>query len=153
MRPGSIVALAVLVGWLALAALAAQPAPRHGRTTDAHASPRTSTTAPAGVAPSSPRTPSGEALRALRDGGLLDLNAATVADLELLPGVGPRLAERIAQARSARGGRFASVAELRAVSGIGPTKLARIARVACAGEGCAEAQRSSASTSESVLTR
>lgn len=50
--------------------------------------------------------------------GLLDLNAATVAELEELPGVGPVLAQRIVDWRTEHG-RFASVDELGEVSGIG----------------------------------
>lgn len=135
MRPGSIATLASFVGWLALTALAAAPAP--------------STSLRQPIREQAPAR-SGTAVRALREGQPLDLNRATAADLELLPGVGPKLAERIATARSERGGRFESLGDLQAVSGIGPAKLAQIARVACAGEGC---QRSSASTSDSVLTK
>jgi competence ComEA-like helix-hairpin-helix protein len=142
MRPGSLAALALIVGWLALAALAAE------RSSPSPAQPGRSMQAREQAA-----APSAVALRALREGELLDLNRATLADLELLPGVGPRLAERIADARRERGGRFGSLADLQAVSGIGPAKLERIGRVACAGEGCKPAQRSSVSTSDSVLTK
>ena len=38
---------------------------------------------------------SGQALRALRTGGRLDINRASARELELLPGIGPRLAQRI----------------------------------------------------------
>jgi competence protein ComEA len=88
---------------------------------------------------------------ALRSGQPIDLNAATLGDLELLPGVGPKLAQRIAEARSARGGAFGSIADLQAVSGIGPAKLEQIASAACVGASCP--QRSKASTAESVLTK
>ncbi len=50
--------------------------------------------------------------------GKLDLNLATVAQLDALPGLGPVLAERIVQWRTAHG-RFASVDQLREVPGIG----------------------------------
>lgn len=53
----------------------------------------------------------------------LDLNAATAADLDALPGIGPVLAERIVAWRTANG-RFSRVAELTEVSGIGPALLA-----------------------------
>jgi competence protein ComEA len=56
-------------------------------------------------------------------GGLLDLNAATVADLDALPGIGPVLAQRIVDHRSAQG-RFTSVAQLEDVPGIGPATFA-----------------------------
>ncbi len=55
----------------------------------------------------------------------IDLNSATETELELLPGVGPVLAERIFQWRSEHG-RFSSVDELGEVSGIGPAILERI---------------------------
>lgn len=53
--------------------------------------------------------------------GLLDLNAATVAELDDLPGIGPVLAERIVEWRTEHG-RFASVDQLREVPGIGESK-------------------------------
>jgi competence protein ComEA len=54
-------------------------------------------------------------------GALLDLNAATASDLDALPGIGPVLAQRIVDWRTANG-RFASVDQLREVSGIGEAK-------------------------------
>jgi comEA protein len=56
----------------------------------------------------------------------LNLNTATAAELELLPGIGPALAGRIVEHRT-RVGRFKSVAELDDVSGIGPRTLERLA--------------------------
>lgn len=55
----------------------------------------------------------------------VDLNAATVGDLDALPGVGPVLAGRILAWRSQHG-RFSRVAELGEVPGIGDTLLARL---------------------------
>ena len=55
----------------------------------------------------------------------VDLNAAGVAELDLLQGIGPRLAERIIADRNRRG-RFASVDDLVRVSGIGPRTIDRI---------------------------
>ena len=49
----------------------------------------------------------------------IDVNTATVAELERLPQVGPTLARRIVEDRAARG-RFRSVEDLRHVRGIGP---------------------------------
>ena len=59
-------------------------------------------------------------------GGLLDLNAATVADLDALPGIGPVLAQRIVDHRTAQGP-FTSVDQLDDVSGIGPAIYAELA--------------------------
>jgi competence protein ComEA len=53
---------------------------------------------------------------------LVNLNTATVADLDTLPGIGPALAQRIIEYRSKAGG-FRTVDELDNVSGIGPAKL------------------------------
>ncbi len=59
-------------------------------------------------------------------GGAVDLNAATVADLDALPGIGPVLAQRIVDWRTEHG-RFASVEQLREVTGIGDAKYADLA--------------------------
>jgi competence ComEA-like helix-hairpin-helix protein len=56
--------------------------------------------------------------------GKLDLNKATPAELEALPGIGPALAARIIAQRKAAGG-FRSVEDLLAVRGIGEKTLAR----------------------------
>ena len=103
-------------------------------------------TTPAGVAPSAALAPGAPALgagAASASGApsppwaaaqrpvapaapvVLDLNRATAAELETLPGIGPVLAERIVAYRT-RNGRFTSVEELREVSGIGAAKLAQI---------------------------
>lgn len=58
--------------------------------------------------------------------GRLDVNLATVTDLDELPGIGPVLAERIVAHREASGP-YSSVEGLGAVRGIGPKLLAEIA--------------------------
>jgi competence protein ComEA len=55
--------------------------------------------------------------------GPLDLNAATQAQLEELPGIGPALAGAILRYRDEHGG-FRSVGELREVRGIGEARFA-----------------------------
>jgi competence protein ComEA len=62
-------------------------------------------------------------VRAPSDGGLVDLNTATAAQLQTLPGVGEVLAQRILDWRAANG-RFSSVNQLREVSGIGERRFA-----------------------------
>jgi competence protein ComEA len=57
--------------------------------------------------------------------GLLDLNQATEEDFDALPGIGPRLAERILEYRKSAGA-FHSLDELRAVKGIGKKTFERI---------------------------
>lgn len=54
--------------------------------------------------------------------GPIDLNAATVTDLDALPGVGPVLAQRIIDWRSEHGP-FRNVEQLREVAGIGDRKF------------------------------
>lgn len=56
----------------------------------------------------------------------IDLNRAPRSELILLPGIGPRLAERIVQDREVNGP-FGSLDELQRVRGIGPRTVERIA--------------------------
>lgn len=70
--------------------------------------------APSGSAPAGPGAAST---------GSLDLNTATVAQLDALPGVGPVLAQHILDWRTEHG-RFDSVDQLNSVTGIGDSKFA-----------------------------
>jgi competence protein ComEA len=56
----------------------------------------------------------------------VDLNTASAAELELLPSVGPRLAERIVADRAAHGP-YGSVEELARVPGVGRATVESIA--------------------------
>ncbi len=58
-------------------------------------------------------------------GGLIDINSATVAQFDGLPGVGPVIAQRLFDYRTERG-RFKSVDDLRQVEGIGPKKFEQL---------------------------
>jgi competence protein ComEA len=66
---------------------------------------------------------SGGASADTESGALIDLNNATSAQLETLPGIGPALAGAIIAERDRRGG-FRSVNELREVRGIGEKRFA-----------------------------
>lgn len=70
--------------------------------------------------------PGGDSSGGAASSGVVDLNTATLAQLETLPGVGPVLAQHILDWR-AQHGRFGSVSQLRQVSGIGASKYAALA--------------------------
>ncbi|MFG1609378.1 ComEA family DNA-binding protein [Actinoplanes sp. NPDC049265] len=74
--------------------------------------------------------PSGGAVAPAAGGGSapgvpINLNTATLADLDNLPGVGPVLAQRILEARDAQGG-FKTVGDLRKVNGIGASRFEQL---------------------------
>jgi competence protein ComEA len=58
-------------------------------------------------------------------GAPVDLNSATVEQLDTLPGIGPTTAQKIVAYRQQHGA-FHSLAELDAISGIGPARLAEL---------------------------
>ncbi|WP_201260872.1 ComEA family DNA-binding protein [Embleya scabrispora] len=77
-----------------------------------------------GATPPPAANPSGAGSTASAGGApaaVLDLNTATAAQLEQLPGVGPVLARQIIEKRTQLG-RFAAVDQLRQVRGIGDRK-------------------------------
>ena len=73
-----------------------------------------------------PPAPVGTAPGGDPPGALVDLNSASAAELETLPGIGPVTAAAIVTHRE-REGPFRSVAALQDVTGIGPAKLGGIA--------------------------
>ena len=79
-----------------------------------------SITSPTGAAPSPPVDEKGSA-----SGELVDLNTATVEQLDALPGVGPVTAAAIVAWRDANGS-FAGVDQLGEVEGIGPARLEKL---------------------------
>ena len=64
--------------------------------------------------------------------GPIDVNVATVDELATLPRIGPTLAARIVQDRSAHG-RFATIDDLDRVPGLGPSTVHEIRAHAIAG--------------------
>jgi competence protein ComEA len=77
------------------------------------------------VGPDAPAEPA-RAAGPASPGSPLDLNSATLEQLDGLPGVGPVLAGRILDWRTAHG-RFAAVDQLREVSGIGARTFEQLA--------------------------
>lgn len=82
-----------------------------------------SVAAGAAPAPAAPAPASGSARP--KPGGVLDLNTATVEQLDALPGVGPVTAAAIVAWRQSNG-KFASVDQLADVDGIGPARLDKL---------------------------
>ncbi|MBK8135869.1 MAG: ComEA family DNA-binding protein [Chloroflexi bacterium] len=72
---------------------------------------------PSGQVTAPPATPIG--------GVKINVNIATAAELDTLPGIGPALAQRIVDYRT-RQGAFVSVDDLDKVSGIGPTLIEQL---------------------------
>ncbi len=112
-RRGIIVGAAAL-GSVSLAMLMLQPGPVGGGAERAAAgAPR--------VAESAEAFPAG--------GRRIDINSAGAAELALLPGIGPALAERIIEDRERRGP-FRRVEDLDRVKGIGPRIVERVRSLA-----------------------
>lgn len=108
--------LAAAGALLALLALTALARPRRGPPAPVRV---------ASVEVSRGETQGGEQRERLLGEEPIDVNAATAADLELLPRIGPTLSRRIVEERE-RGGRFGTVDELTRVRGIGPRTLDRL---------------------------
>lgn len=62
----------------------------------------------------------------------MNINRATAAELDTLPGVGPSTAEKIVADREANGP-FATTEDLKRVSGIGDKKYEELADLVCVG--------------------
>jgi competence protein ComEA len=75
------------------------------------------------TAPVDPNGPAGDPSTGAAAAGPVNLNTATEAQLEQLPGIGPALAQAIVAVRTRKGG-FRSVNELREVRGIGERRFA-----------------------------
>ena len=82
--------------------------------------------APAETGPSGPAgSPAPAAAGVQAAGGKIDLNRATLAELDGLPGVGPVTAQRILEWRT-RNGRFSRIDQLREIEGIGERRFGQL---------------------------
>ncbi|MGZ8394319.1 MAG: ComEA family DNA-binding protein [Nitrospira sp.] len=72
-----------------------------------------------------PSVPSGSSRVASHESRQVDQNHATASDLEALPGIGPKLAQRVIEHRASHGP-FMKVEDLRQVKGIGHKKFDRL---------------------------
>lgn len=63
----------------------------------------------------------------------INLNAATAAELQQVPGIGPSTADKILKMRKAYGP-FKSVDDLRAIKGIGPKRLEKMRKYLTVGK-------------------
>jgi len=63
----------------------------------------------------------------------VNLNTASAAQLQEVPGIGPSTAERILQARKSYG-RFRSVDDLQSIKGIGPKRLEKMRKYLTVGQ-------------------
>jgi competence protein ComEA len=78
--------------------------------------------APAAAGPASPAAP---ASKATAPPAVVNLNSAPASALETLPGIGPALAARIVEYRTAHG-RFTRIEQIQDVPGIGPKLFERV---------------------------
>jgi len=94
------------------------------------------TNAPAGRSESEPASDTRESQASDRPavaGGLIDVNRASATELELLPGIGPTLSQRIVDYREANGP-FRTIEALDDVKGIGSKTLEKLRPMVTVGD-------------------
>lgn len=121
-RIASVIALCALVATLTATWLSSSPA----NATPARSAPTSAARTPAPADTPDADDPPARARKSKKAvTGKLNLNTATVEQLQLLPGVGPSKAERIVTWRKKNGG-FKRVADLRKVKGFGYKTLKKL---------------------------
>ncbi len=117
----------VALGWSVLGSGQARPVLRAAEGENADRRKAASAEAPLGSPkPGGAEPPASPAL-----GRRININSATAAELEVLPGIGPALAQRIIDDRAASGP-FASLDHLDRVKGIGPRTIDKLRPLASA---------------------
>ncbi|MGH7236700.1 MAG: ComEA family DNA-binding protein [Nitrospiraceae bacterium] len=120
------VALVLWIGWPTQG-----PDLEPGETAPA-SSPQTSQTSTPGPLSAHEPAPPALAAPATKRVSRLDINRATIEELQHLPGIGEVLARRVIERRTAHGP-FRTVDELREVTGIGDKRLERLRPLVVAG--------------------
>ncbi len=82
--------------------------------------------------PATADAPTGGGAAAPTTGGKVDLNSATAAQLDTLPGMGPVTVQKILDWRT-KNGRFARVDQLREIDGIGERRFAQLRELVTVG--------------------
>jgi competence protein ComEA len=80
------------------------------------------------AATDTPPAPTGKKGEKAAEGTQIDLNTATIDQLQTLPGIGPTMAQRILTWRTQHG-HFDSIDQLRDVGGIGDARFAKLAKL------------------------
>jgi competence ComEA-like helix-hairpin-helix protein len=81
----------------------------------------------------------------------VNLNTASSAELQQVPGIGPATAEKILQARKSYG-KFKTVNDLEAIRGIGPKRLDKMRKYLTVGAPAAPAQKPATHTTAVAKT-
>src|SRR3974390_313176 len=81
----------------------------------------------------------------------INLNTASSAELQQVPGIGPSTAGKILQARKSYGS-FKSVDDLQAIKGIGPKKLEKMRKSRTVNKPAAPSNKSSTAKTEAAHT-